>query len=205
MVVSPAGPELSDRIEDADAPADAGDQGDDDWIAALWGRSRAPERQGVERARARPEAEARDEPEAEPTAVDRPDSPGAGGGADLSISDLLAEDLPIPEAEERALSIRDLLAEDLAVPEAEAEPPEAPAPEIEQAGPDEEAVPAEQAGSAEEGPTTPEDPGGSEAGGEGSEPEPGGESPSRPLPEAAPGRSLGGRLRRVWNTDDGES
>ncbi|HYX44575.1 MAG TPA: hypothetical protein VE760_05985, partial [Acidimicrobiales bacterium] len=29
--------------------------------------------------------------------------------------------------------------------------------------------------------------------------------PSRPLPEASPGRSLGGRLRRAWQTHGRES
>jgi hypothetical protein len=178
----------------------------DDWTAALWS---AP-------------GSAFDEPGGDEPGDDELEAPAAaapgpegGRRSDLSISDLLAEDLPIPEAEEPALSIRDLLAEDLVVPEREAAPSEDPAPaevpaettheaatvpEVEPSDPSvgesgEGEPPAPPSGESEE--ATADEPG--------PDGEPPPERPSRPLPEAAPGRSLGGRLRRAWQAHARES
>ena len=240
---SPAEPDVEPEIlvsappeRDEAAVLQEATRDDDDWTAALWG----------------PPGPALDEPE-DAGLGDAPEDERAG---DLSISDLLAEDLPIPEAEEEVLSIRDLLAENLVVPEpepaladeptvAEASPelaaeaplgsdapepaPQEPVAAVEPVVAEAEPAPEEPVAAlepvvaeaeppgADEGPTAPADgptpaTGDRGADGDGDEPPPGGgppgpppERPSRPLPEAAPGRSLGGRLRRAWQSHGRES
>ena len=202
--------------EDPAVPVKAAED-PDDWTAALWS---AP-------------GSALDEPgddELEAAAAPPP-GPGREPRGDLSISDLLAEDLPIPEVDDPVLSIRDLLAEDLVVPEPQPAPSEDPAPAEVPAEATDAAPPAvtdapgasdaaaPDPAPAPEPPAAPADadpppaapaPGpdeGEEAIDEESAPdrEPRSERPSRPLPEAAPGRNLGGRLRRAWQGHGRES